>query len=210
MILIGQYDSPYARRVAISLRALDLPYEHDTRSIFGDFDALRRINPTGRIPALVLDNGEVLVDSVTILDHIDQVVGPERALVPPSGDARRRALRVIALASAAIDKAGASMYERKLRPPALRWPEWIERCRVQAAGALAALEAEPWPATERLDQAQITAACTVRFFAAAEPELLGAGRYPALEALSARCEARPEFVATSYAEQVLPSGGLSA
>jgi glutathione S-transferase len=50
MILVGQYDSPYVRRVAISLRVQGFAYEHDTRSVFGDFDALRRINPLGRIP----------------------------------------------------------------------------------------------------------------------------------------------------------------
>ena len=50
MILVGQYDSPYTRRVAISLRALGIAYEHDTRSVFGDFDSMRKTNPLGRIP----------------------------------------------------------------------------------------------------------------------------------------------------------------
>ena len=125
MILVGQYDSPYVRRVAVSLRVLGFAYEHDTRSIFADFDAMRRVNPLGRIPALVLDDGEVLIDSAAILDWLDETVGPERALIPPSGPERRRALRIIALATGAIDKVGAAAYERLLRPAALRWPEWI-------------------------------------------------------------------------------------
>ena len=89
MILVGQYDSPYVRRVAVSLRVLGFAYEHDTRSVFADFDAMREVNPLGRIPSLVLDDGEVLIDSAAILDWLDQTVGPERALLPATGPARR-------------------------------------------------------------------------------------------------------------------------
>ena len=204
MILVGQYDSPYVRRVAVSLRVLGFAYEHDTRSIFADFDAMRRVNPLGRIPALVLDDGEVLIDSAAILDWLDGTVCPERALIPPSGPERRRALRIIALATGAIDKVGAAAYERLLRPPALRWPEWIERCRTQGAGAIAALAAEPWPGRARLDQAAITTACTIRYVRIADPDLLPPGRFPTLDALSERCENLPAFQATWPAEYVLP------
>ena len=68
MILVGQYDSPFVRRVAISLRVLGFAYEHDTRSVFADFDAMRAINPLGRIPSLILPDGETLIDSAAILD----------------------------------------------------------------------------------------------------------------------------------------------
>src|SRR5882724_4335716 len=173
MILVGQYDSPYVRRVGVSLRALGLEYQHDTRSVFADFDSMRQTNPVGRIPSLVLDDSEVLIDSAAILDWLDQSVGPARALVPPAGLARRRALRLIALATGAIDKAGAAAYERIIRPAALRWPDWIQRCRTQAEGALAALEAHEWPAAAPLDQARITTACMFRYVQMADPELLG-------------------------------------
>jgi glutathione S-transferase len=78
MILVGQYDSPFVRRVAISLRLLDIAHERDTRSVFGDFDAMRTVNPLGRIPSLVLDDGETLIESAAILDHLDSLVGPRR------------------------------------------------------------------------------------------------------------------------------------
>src|SRR5262245_51138094 len=85
MILVGQCDSPFVPRVAISLRVLGIDYRHDTRSVFGDFDSMRQTNPVGRIPSLILDDGEVLVDSAAILDWIDQSVGPGRALIPAQG-----------------------------------------------------------------------------------------------------------------------------
>jgi len=204
MILVGQYDSPYVRRVAVSLRALGFSYEHDTRSIFGDFEAMRRVNPLARIPSLILDGGETLIDSAAILDWLDEAVGPERALIPRDGPARRRALRLVALASGAIDKIGAAVYERFIRPSAYRWPEWIERCYVQGMGALAALAAERWPETAALDQAQITTACMIRWVQIADPDLLAKDSYPALAALSRRLEQRPEFKATFPADYSIP------
>jgi glutathione S-transferase len=205
MILVGQYDSPFVRRVAVSLRVLGFSYEHDTRSVFADFDAMRRVNPLGRIPSLVLDSGEVLIDSGAILDHLDETVGAARALTPREGERRRRVLRLIALATGAVDKVGAAAYERLIRPAGSRWPEWIERCRTQGTGAIATLAAEPWPAAAPLDQAQITTACMLRYVRMADPELLPPGRYPTLDALAERCEARSEFKATFPAEYAVPS-----
>jgi glutathione S-transferase len=204
MILVGQYDSPYVRRVAISLQHLGVAYAHDTRSVFGDFDAMRSINPLGRIPSLVLDGGEVLIDSAAILDWLDETAGPGRALIPPQGPARRQVLRRIALATGAIDKAGAVVYEQLIRPSAYRWPDWIARCRAQAAGAIEALAAEPWRGDARLDQAQITTACMIRWSRIAAPDFIPPGRYPALDALSDRCEAMAEFKATNPADYSVP------
>lgn len=207
MVLLGQYDSPYVRRVAVSLHLLGFGYAHDARSVFGDFETVRRVNPLARVPSLTLDDGETLIDSAAILDWLDQTVGPERALIPPSGSDRRRALQRIALATGVIDKAGAATYERLIRPPAYRWPDWIERCRTQAAGALDALAGEHWPETARLDQAQVTTACMLRYLQMADPDLLPAGRYPSLEALSSRCEALPAFAATYPADYAVPRSG---
>jgi glutathione S-transferase len=207
VILVGQYDSPFVRRVAVSLRVLGFEYDHDTRSVFADFDDMRQTNPLGRIPSLILDAGEILVDSTAILDYLDQTVGPERALVPPSGPERRRVLRLIALATGAIEKSGAANYETLLRPQPLRWQDWIDRCRTQSAGALAALAAEPWPADAGIDQAQITTGCLLRYVRMTDPDLLPPGRYPALDALHARLEERPEFQATNPADYVVPRGG---
>jgi glutathione S-transferase len=206
MILVGQYDSPFVRRVAISMRVLGFDYRHDTRSVFGDFDDMRRTNPLGRIPALILGDGDVLIDSAAILDHLDQAVGPERALLPAAGSARRRALRVVALATGGMEKAGAAAYERIIRPSTLRWPQWIDRCRTQAAGALAMLAAEPWPGTARLDQRQISTGCLLRYVRMVDPGLLPPGRHPTLDALHEYLESLPEFRATNPSEYVLPKG----
>jgi glutathione S-transferase len=164
--------------------------------VFGDFDSIRKTNPTGRIPALVLDDGSVLVDSGVILDHLDEEVGPARALIPRSGLARREALHRVALACAAIDKAGAANYERLLRPQQYQWPEWIARLQTQAVGALTALEELSWPMDAPMDQAQITTVSLLRYLELRSPDLAPRAKFPNLAALAARCEQRPEFLAT--------------
>jgi glutathione S-transferase len=210
MQLVGQYDSPFVRRVAISLTLLGLPFARNPISVFADADEMRRINPLVRIPSLILDDGEVLMDSAAILDHIDETVGPERALLPPRGVERRQALRIVALATGAVDKAGAIVYEHALRPADKIYLPWIERCQGQLAGALEALEAlpqAPWLMGARLLQPDITVAVMLGYLRLRVPDALHAGRYPRLERLAATCEALPAFVATRPgAGEAMPDG----
>ena len=207
MILVGQYDSPYTRRVAVSLGLLGFTFEHDQRSVFGDFESMRTTNPLGRVPSLILPDGTTLIDSAAILDWLDQAVGPERALLPTGGAARQAALQRIALATGTIDKVMSAAYERLIRPEPLRWSDWVARCRTQAEGGLSALAALSWPADTAVDQATITTACMIRYVRLADPDLLPLGRHPSLDALSQRCEALPAFRATYPADYVMPSKG---
>ncbi len=82
MLLIGVNRSPYTRRVAITLAAYGMACDRRDLSGFGNRAEVRAANPLGRIPALVLDSGETLVDSVAIIDHLDEMHGRERALTP--------------------------------------------------------------------------------------------------------------------------------
>lgn len=211
MILVGQYDSPYVRRVAISLKLAGLQFTRDTRSVFADADEMRRINPLGRIPSLVLDDGEVLIDSAAILDYIDELVGPERSLLPARGTSRRNALRIVALATGAIDKAGATAYERMLRPQECIYLPWIERCLIQLASALAALDAlplVPWYLGARPMQPDITVGVLLGYLKLRVADAFPTGRYPNLEALAATSEALPEFALTApAADETMPARG---
>ena len=78
MKLIGNYLSPFTRRVAVSLNAMNMPFEVEELSVFKKPEAVRKYNPVVRIPTLVLDDGEVLVESYAILDSIDQMAGPKK------------------------------------------------------------------------------------------------------------------------------------
>lgn len=197
MILIGMFDSPYVRRVAISLSLLGHAFEHRNWSVGRDFDCIREYNPQGRVPTLVLDSGEALVESSMILDHLDQEAGAQAALLPPTGAPRRQAQSIMALATGAVDKGILMVMERVFRPEEKRHEPFLDRCRVQIHGALAeldrlcALGEGRWLVGEAMGQADITVACYATYLREAVPMALT--RYPALLAHVERCEALPVF-----------------
>jgi glutathione S-transferase len=197
MFLIGQYDSPFVRRVAIALRLYDRPFEHRPWSTFGEGDKIAPYNPLRRVPTLVLDDGEALIESMAILDYLDELVGPEKAMIAARGPQRRHALKICALATGLGDKAVSLVYERVLRKDALKL--WVERCEAQIGGVLEVMEAEraaiatPFWFGDRIGHADIAVACVLRFTGEAHPQLFASARYSALAAHAARCEALPVF-----------------
>ncbi len=197
MILIGHYDSPFVRRVAIALAIYDLPFEHRAWSVFGDAEKIAVFNPLKRVPTLVLDDGEALIESAAILDALDEMAGPARALIPAGGSARRAVLKACGLGAGLADKAVSLVYERVLHERAT--PAWIDRCQGQIGGVLDALEAQrmagsgPWWFGEALTHADIMVACALRFLAEAHPDAFDLAAWPALQAHAAACEALPVF-----------------
>lgn len=200
MILIGKLVSPFTRRVAITLEMLGLDYRVEPISV-ADQEALRRLNPVGRVPALVLDDGEILVDSLAIIDHLAQIAGPGQTVLPLAGRDRRRVLFANALVSGAIEKFVAAYYERTKRPEPLVYPPWIAACQEQARSALAhleGLEAGPWLCGSLGPSlADITVATGFDFFEAVEPGFVNADDLPALHAIAAAVREMPSYRATA-------------
>jgi glutathione S-transferase len=203
MLLVGQLDSPFVRRVAVSMTLLGRPFERDRSSVFSNFEDVSRINPLGRVPALVLDDGTVLLDSTAILDWLDSEVGSERALMPPPGPARIACWRLVALGLGANEMV-AIVYEHLMRRADQRSANWIERCRGQIEGAVAVLDdaagdAGPWLLGDRLTQADITVGTMLGFLPLVEPATgikpPDEGHWPHLKRLAERCEAEAAFVA---------------
>ena len=197
MILIGQYDSPFVRRVGIAMRLYGIAYEHRPWSTFGDGEEVARFNPLRRVPTLVLDDGEVLIESGAILDYLDESVGPERALIPDQGDARRKALKIAALGTGLGDKAVSLFYERALHSATSE--TWTNRCRMQIGAVLAALEADRAARNsaywfgDAMGHADIAVACALRFVSEAHPGVIDPAQNPALSAHAEHCEATKPF-----------------
>jgi glutathione S-transferase len=196
MILIGQYDSPFVRRVAIALRLYGMHYEHWPWSTFGDSEKLAAYNPLRRVPTLVLDGGEVLIESTIILDHLDEMAGHNR-LIPVDGRERRAALKVCALATGLYDKMVSLFYEQLMHEAAS--PAWVARCEVQIGGVLDVLEKDcahhhsAFWAGDSIGHADIAVACAFRFLGEAHPAIHAPGRWPALAAHAALCEQMEAF-----------------
>jgi glutathione S-transferase len=194
MILIGQYDSPFVRRVGIALRLYGLPFEHRPWSVFGDADRLQALNPLIRVPTLVLEDGFVLTDSHMMLDHLDSLAAAP--MFPRSEPARHHALKVAALGTGLADKAVSLFYERRLHQTTS--PIWEARCRAQIASVLDALESDradrpgPWWFGDQMGHADIAVACALRFTRDVHPGLVTAA-HRHLVAHAARSEALPVF-----------------
>ncbi|MDB5433455.1 MAG: hypothetical protein JWP35_4571 [Caulobacter sp.] len=211
MMLIGQFDSPFVRRVAIALDLYGMAFEHAPWSGFGDVDKIAAVNPLRRVPTLVMDDGVVLTDSGAILEILDDMVGPERALIVRTGPERREALRLMAFASGVADKGVALVYEKAFRDAPLDF--WVARCSDQVNGSLALLEAAragrttPWLFGERLGHADIVLATMLRFIREALEGSVPLDGYPALNAHAVACEALPVFKARSQTFILTPPKG---
>lgn len=200
MLLIGVNRSPYTRRVAITLKAYDVTYEQTALSGFDNRADVRMWNPLGRIPALVLDSGEVLIDSGAIIDHLDEVYGGEHPLTPRSGPDRRSVLKVAAIMMGACDKGLQAAYTRNHTPPEKQHQPWIDDCLVQVTRALESIDAmidpgRPYLLFGRLTQADVTSVVAERL------ARVGLGidtdtHMPRLRALAIRLAKEPPFLST--------------
>lgn len=217
MELIGLLDSPFVRRVAVSLLALRVPFTHRPVSVFRGFDTFKGLNPVVKAPTLRADDGSVLMDSSLILQYVEAVSGrgslwPTAATEPA---ALLRALRLVGLALAACEKTAQIVYERGLRPPEKQHQPWVDRVSGQLLAAFKAMEQDlqvaPLDATsaQALGQAGISVAVAWHFTQQMLPQVVAAADHPQLVALSAAAERLPEFRAAPYGEgsvSALPAG----
>lgn len=196
-------DSPYVRRVAISLQLLRVPFDHASISVFRTFDQFQQINPVVKAPTLVCDDGTVLMDSTLIIDYAEALAGGRRSLMPSDMGERQHALRIIGLALAACEKSVQIIYERQLRPAEKLHEPWIARVTGQLLAAYEALESEiaarPLAVTRgTINQAGVSAAVAWHFTQQTLPEIITAGNYPAFAALSSNAESLSEFLAAPH------------
>lgn len=199
MRLIGMLDSPYVRRVAVSLKILGLPFQHEAVSVFRHFEHFQSINPVVKAPSFVTDDGTVLMYSTLILLHVEQVAG--RSLMPAGSAAYTKALRRIGLALAACDKAVSIVYEQGQRPEEKRHQPWMDRVGAQLLAALRELEGEVSDgrfAGDSVMQPEITSAISWRFITRMLPDIVPVADFPRLAALSARAEQTQAFRETDF------------
>lgn len=201
MKLIGMLDSPYVRRAAIGLKMLGIPFEHQSISVFGGFDAFQAINPVVKAPTLVLDDGQVLMDSTLILQYAAAIAPAGKTLIPSDPAAQLSALRLTGLALAASEKTVQIVYERRLRPSEKQHAPWLERVSGQLLAAYDALEKECAAArfaksADTFTEADVTIAVTWTFSQMMVPEIVEAAKYPSLQAFSALAEQLPVFIDT--------------
>ena len=215
MRLIGQFDSPFVRRVGMALHHYNMEFEHLPFSVFRDAEQIAPYNPLRRVPTLVLDDGTVLTETFVCLEYLDKrcadenYTANESLLLPRSGRKRLEGLRLCAFANGTADKAVSLAYEREVRESvSLRWSE---RCSKQIRETLERLEAELSTRTttfllgESISHADIAVTCAFTFIADAHPNFLSKSELPTIRSLAKCCENRAEF-ANVYQAFDIPKG----
>ncbi|MQA41555.1 glutathione S-transferase [Rugamonas aquatica] len=203
MKLIGMLDSPYVRRVAVTLQLMGVRFEHQSLSVFSTYEQFRQINPVVKAPTLVADDGTVLMDSTLIVQYAEALAMPVSRLTPSMPTELMRSLRVLGLALAACDKGVQLVYERMVRPAEKLHQPWVDRVTAQMLSAFDALEAElrAHPlSVAALDHAGVMTAVTWHFMQQMLPEVVDASRYPLQAEFSRQAEALPAFQAAPHGD----------
>lgn len=203
MKIVGLLDSPFVRRTVITARMLGIPFEHQSLSVFRNFDEFHAINPLAKAPTLVLDDGEVLVDSTHIIDWFERTAPARRSLLPADPAQLLRCLQLTGFGLSAAEKGVHRVYETKVRPPESRDAGWLRRVEGQIRDTFGELEKRvggdaDWLCGSTPTQADITVAVAWRFIHATAPGLVADSDYPRLAALSAQAEALPAFMAARF------------
>ena len=196
MILHGGRLSPFVRRVELWLSVQQRPFDRNYASVFdADFGGLLAINPLGRVPVLVIDDGTSLFETAAIIDYLEETAPSGRRLIPASGEPRHHVLQSLALAHGIAEKTVALVYETSRRPAHLQWSDWQERIETQIRNGMMALESRIGTATAPEDAVGISATCAYDMAACKFPALTGMA-LPNLVGLSQRANALPAFAAT--------------
>lgn len=193
--LIGMMDSPYVRRVAISLELYGVEFESHPLSVFSSFDAFSRINPAVKAPTLLLDNGIRLMDSSLILAYFEGQASPARKLLPVDPLAQASDLQTLGFILAAGEKAVQNVYEHNLRPAEKQHNPWIERITIQLLAACREWNTllENRPAAAVPDQVAVTSTVIWTFIQSMIPHVIYAGDFNHIQSAAELYEAHSAF-----------------
>lgn len=202
MRLIGMLDSPYVRRTALTLAALDIPFTHESISVFRQYAEFAAINPVVKAPTAVTDDGVVLLDSTLIIDYALKALAGGKALGPADPKLTALDIRLTGLGLAACEKAVQTVYEHQLRPGEKQHQPWLDRIAGQLKAALSAIEADidglDWLLGTPVSEAGITLAVAGTFISEMVPDVVSLSDYPRLAALTAAAESTALFKAWPY------------
>ncbi len=186
MKLIGMMDSPYVRRVAVSLALYGVEFESLPLSVFSGFDEFSRINPVVKAPTVVLDNGKQLMDSTLILHYFETTNPAGRRLLPTHPEALARDLHLLGVILAACEKAVQHVYEHRLRPEEKQHQPWIARVTGQLLAACREWDARlaDRAAAAQPDQVLVTSTVVWSFIQLMIPAVVSAAAFPHIRALA--------------------------
>ena len=200
MKLIGSLSSPYVRKVRIVLAEKKLECEFVLEDVWSPATTMQQINPLGKVPCLVMEDGGVIFDSAVIAEYLDTLT-PVGKLLPANTSRERASVKCWeALAAGVLDAAVLVRLERTWRPQQQQSPAWIERQMGKVDAGLkymsATLGDTPFCAGNHFTLADIAVGCALGWLAFRFPEIDWRGDYPNLARLFDKLAERPSFQET--------------
>jgi len=200
MKLIGSLSSPYVRKVRIVMAEKKVEYHLQLEDVWADDTTIRDFNPLGKIPCLLLEDGEAVFDSRVISEYLDTLT-PVGKLIPPSGRERVEVRCWEALSDGVIDAGMLIQQENSMRASAQRSEAWVARQRRKVVDGLAAiahgLAEKPWCASNHLTLADISVCCALGWLALNLPEIDWRTDYPNLDRHYEKLMQRQSFADTA-------------
>jgi len=198
--LVGMLDSPFVRRVAITLRCYGLSFENLPLMTIGNAEQFAAYSPLKRAPTLILPTGEALFDSHIIVDHLDEMAPPGQSLLPVATDERLRCRQVTGIAAGIADKAVSAVYEKNFHAESQRSQRLLLRMQGQLVDSLQWLEQQA-PANEllfgrHLSHADVLVGTALCFAREAHPDMVMLASYPQLHAWYQRLAQMDDFEQT--------------
>ncbi|MBX3513023.1 MAG: glutathione S-transferase family protein [Xanthobacteraceae bacterium] len=164
LILRSSPPSPFGRKIKIAAALLNLSdrIKVEVTDTNDPSDTIRKQNPLGKIPALILEDGSVLFDSPVILEYLDSLAGGGK-IIPRDGKPRWDTLRLHATADGIMDAALLQVYEKRFRPEEHWVAKWTDYQAEKITRALDVLEASPPSLPATPDIGHIALACALGY-----------------------------------------------
>jgi glutathione S-transferase len=199
MKLYASPGSSFARKIRVMLIEKNVSHEVEMLNLW-EPNELQKINPIGKVPALELDDGRVLINSPLIADYVDGKY-PNPRFIPSDPDTRMAVRRWEALADGMMEAVGATLYETRFHDEATRSQPWLARQRGKIDAGLSALEGmlgnRPWCIGDAMSLSDLAISCHLGFIAVRMPWLFPQERYPNLARLWKAMETRESMKKTA-------------
>jgi glutathione S-transferase len=197
MKLVGSRTSPYVRKVRVILAERRIACDFVEESAWNATTTVPRYNPLNKVPALVLDDGDSIYDSVVIAEYLDAVSG--NTLIPGDAVQRAKVRRGEALGDGIADAGITAFLERK-RDASRQDAAWIARQMDKVDAGIEAIARElggrPFLGGEHMNLADIACGCALFWVEFRMPELGWRDAKASLKSWAERLEMRPSFAGT--------------
>ena len=196
MKLNGSLASPYVRKVRVVLAEKKLDYQFELENVWAPDTTIQKLNPLGKVPCLIMEDGYAMQDSRVIVEYLD-AVSPVCKLLPPNGRERADIKCWEALADGVLDAAVLMRLERNLRPKEQQSEEWIARQLKKVELGLASMAErlgdDAWCAGNHYSLADVAVGCCVGWLGFRFPEIDWRGQHPNLARLYDKLSERASF-----------------